>query len=141
MDWFNNTLFIITGDHPGYGLSPEYNDYDGWYRTPMIIYDPSSNQTIHSQDIVQQIDLMPTLLDYWGMDETCVCFGNSLFQRPANNHGYQIVYGNGFYVLNYDKGPAIIEGTKTEIGDADHIKLLKAILQQYNQRLIENKLQ
>ena len=139
MDWYNNTLFIITGDHPGYGFTTEYNDYDGWYRTPMIIYDPTNTQSLKSNDILQQIDLMPTLIDYWGLDEECICFGNSLFQRKPNDHGYQIVYGNGFYVMNTPQESTILEGP-TEIGTPNHIQFMKALIQQYNMRLIENKL-
>ena len=80
---------------------------------------------------------MPTIIDYLNLDETCVCFGNSIFQR--NDSGYQIAYGNGFYVMNYDDGHAVVEGS-TEIGDPQHLRLLKAILQQYTKRMRNNQL-
>ena len=136
-DWYNNTLFIITADHPGYVLSRPYSEYDGLYKTPMIVFDPQNNEHFVSSQIIQQIDLMPTIIDYLNLDETCVCFGNSIFQR--NDSGYQIAYGNGFYVMNYDDGHAVVEGS-TEIGDPQHLRLLKAILQQYTKRMRNNQL-
>lgn len=137
-DWYNNTLFIITADHPGYVLSREFSEYSGLYRTPMIVFDPQSSRHFVSNEILQQIDLMPTIIDYLGLDEQCVCFGTSLFQRNSGS-GYQIAYGNGFYVLNYEDGHAVIEGS-TEVGDEQHLQLLKAIIQQYSRRMKNDQL-
>lgn len=99
--WFNNTIFVITGDHPGQGMSPEYNQDDTWYRVPMLFYVPgdSLRSGLHSQRIVQQIDIMPTILDYLGCEEyksnDCL-FGNSIFR---SKDGFHIVYGHGRYMF------------------------------------------
>lgn len=143
--WYNNTLFVICGDHSGHGLTPEYNDYDGWYRIPMMVFDPQNPQGRRDPRIVQQTDLFPTIIDWLGIhNEQFVCFGQSIVQNPTD--GWQVYYGNGYHVLvrNDKANPtkhnlAIIMGDE-EIGSAEDIALLKAIIYQYNNRVINNKL-
>ena len=146
--WFDNTLFIITGDHSGHGLSREYNDYDGWYRIPMMVYNPQHPEGSVSQRIVQQIDILPTLIDALGFDseERMVCFGNSVLRNP--DRGWQVYYGNDFYCLvaNNPENPEIHDITilssdgKTAFGNDSDLRLLKAVVQQYNNRILENRL-
>ena len=142
--WYDNTLFIITGDHSAQGLSREYNDYDGWYRIPMMVYDPQNPVGSRNPRIVQQIDIMPTLVDWLGIDEQFVCFGKSVFETPKV--GANIYFGNGFHCLvcNDISNPAhhniaVIQGSH-EVGDPLQLLYLKAFIQQYNNRVINNKL-
>ena len=142
--WFNNTVFVICGDHSGQGLTREYNDYDGWYRIPMMIYDPQHPEGRREARILQQIDLFPTLIDYLGFDDSFACFGTSALQQPTV--GRQVYYGNGYHVMvsNNAVDPAqhditVIMGDR-ETGTPENINLLKAIIQQYNHRVINNQL-
>jgi uncharacterized sulfatase len=148
-DWYENTIFVITADHSGQGLSREYNDYDGWYRIPMLFYIPKHEEFFVPQfgeewsahkvypRLMQQIDIMPTLLDYLGIQAQTVCFGTSAFRNPEK--GWQIAYGNGYYQLETNDGKVAVIGQEKEEGDGN-IQLLKAIVQQYNHRLINNQL-
>ena len=146
-DWYEHTLFLITADHSGQGLSREYNDYNGWYRIPMIIHLPESATDSTAQSIeqssnhvysrlMQQTDIMPTLLDYLGIRANTVCFGTSVFRNPTG--GWQIAYGNSYYQLETPDGVAVLSQDKEE-GNGN-IQLLKAVVQQYNRRLINNQL-
>lgn len=142
--WYNNTLFVICGDHSGHGLTREYNDYDGWYRIPMMIFDPQNPEGSRNPRIMQQTDLFPTLIDYLGFDDSFVCFGSSALQQPAV--GRYVYYGNGYHVMvsNNASNPAqhditVIMGDR-EIGTPEDISLLKALIQQYNHRVISNNL-
>ena len=143
-DWYEHTLFLITADHSGQGLSREYNDYNGWYRIPLIIHLPQSaadstgNNTPHHvySRLMQQTDIMPTLLDYLGIRANTVCFGTSAFRNPES--GWQIAYGNSYYQLETPDGVAVLSQDKEE-GNGN-IQLLKAVVQQYNRRLINNQL-
>ena len=137
--WYENTLFVILGDHSGQGLTLEYNDYDGWYRIPMIVFDPQCAVGRHESRIVQQTDLYPTIVDMLGTGDTIVCFGTSAVSRPKE--GWQVYYGNGWHCLVSGPGHdiTVIMGNH-EGGSAENIKLLKAIIQQYNNRIINNKL-
>lgn len=144
--WYENTLFIICGDHSGHGLTPEYNDYDGWYRIPMMVFDPQQDSAVRSTRIMQQIDLFPTLVDMLGLGckETVPGFGESALRQPE--FGRQVYYGNGYHVMvsNNNETPSrhnitVIMGNRA-IGKYDDIKYLKALIQQYNYRIINNKL-
>ena len=145
-DWYKNTVFVITADHSGQGLTREYNDYNGWYRIPMMFYLPEYEEELiaygpewstHKVDprIMQQTDIMPTILDYLGLPAKTVCFGTSAFRNEID--GWQIAYGNGYYQLETQNGMAVL-GTEKEEGNGN-FDLLKAIIQQYNHYLIHNK--
>ena len=54
--------------------------------------------------LMQQTDIMPTLLDYLGIDANTVCFGTSAFRNP--DYGWQISYGNSYYQLETPDGIA-----------------------------------
>ena len=140
MPWYNNTLFIIMADHPAQALSPQFNDYGPWYRIPMIIFDPQHPVGVRSDRILQQSDVMPTLIDYLGYNDPCVCFGTSAFQQAE---GWQIAYGCGYHQLVTNDGVALLEETRSrtyEQEDNGKLQFLKAVLQQYCQRMIDNKL-
>ena len=143
--WYDSTLFIITGDHSGPCLTHEYNGYDGWYRIPMIVFDPQHPVGRRSDRIVQQIDLLPTLVDWLAIDDgPILCFGQSV-ARPSHP-GWQVYYGNGYHAMvsNNADNPAqhhttVIMGDR-ETGSANDLQFLKAVIQQYNHRLINNQL-
>ena len=141
--WYDNTLFVICGDHSGHGLTREYNDYDGWYRIPMIFFDPAADSAVRSQRIVQQTDLYPTLVDMLGLPDTIAAYGTSLFREPQGRYVY---YANGYHCLvsNNRQEPALHDITLImgdhESGTPDNLRLLKAIIQQYNHNIITDNL-
>lgn len=138
--WYTNTLFVIMGDHPGQALSRAYNDYQGWYRIPMMFFDPSNpKQAAMSNDIVQQIDVMPTLLDMLNIQEQVVCFGQSALHHSGSNRGWHVVFGNDYYQLERNGRIAILSPYKS-IGAAEDIEFLKAVIQTYDNKLINNLL-
>ena len=141
--WYANTLFVIVGDHSGHGLTREYNDYDGWYRIPMMFFDPSADSAVRSSRIVQQTDLYPTIVDLLGLQDTVAAYGTSLLSVPQ---GRYIYYGNGYHcmVSNNPADPAKHDVTLImgdyESGTADDLRMLKAIIQQYNHNIITDNL-
>lgn len=138
--WYSNTLFVIMGDHPGQALTHNYNDYSGWYSIPMIFYTPGDiTSATHSRDIVQQIDVMPTVLDMLGIQDHAICFGQSALRHNNSNHGWQVVFGNDYYQLERNGRIAIYSPYKAQ-GTREDLEFLKAVLQTYNSRLINNEL-
>lgn len=138
--WFENTIFVIMADHPAQALSPQFNNYNAWYRIPMIIFDPQHPEGQRSDRIMQQSDVMPTFIDYLGYDEPCICFGTSALQQ---SEGWQIAYGCGYHQLVTNDGVALYEETRSRVFEEDgngKLSFLKAILQQYNHRMIHNQL-
>ncbi|MBR4229840.1 MAG: sulfatase-like hydrolase/transferase [Bacteroidales bacterium] len=142
--WYDSTLFIITGDHSAQGLTREYNDYDGWYRIPMMVFDPQHPTGRRDPLIVDQIDLYPTIIDYLDIYEQFVSFGSSALEHPK--WGISVHFGNGYYCMEANsKGDprehdiAVIQGDHEE-GSEQLLRGLKALIQQYNYRIINNKL-
>ena len=138
--WYDNTLFIIMADHPAQALSPQFSDYGTWYSIPMIVFDPQHPVGQRSNRILQQSDIMPTLIDYLGYNEPCICFGTSAFQQAE---GWQVAYGCGYHQLVSNDGVALLEETKSRTFEEDgngKLTMLKAILQQYSKRMINNQL-
>lgn len=142
--WFDNTLFIITADHSGPGLSPEYLDYDGSYRIPMIIFDPQASVEGELPRIVQQTDILPSIIDQLNIEDRMVCFGKSIAQN--RDQGWQVYFGNDFFCMvsnnrqDNKKHDITILCGKQEIGTSENIRFLKAVVQQYFKRVMNNNL-
>lgn len=143
--WFNNTLFIITSDHSGPNISKNYIMANGLYKIPIIFYHPGDT-TIQKYDrIVQQTDIMPTIVDYLGIRDSAICFGTSLYQNP--DQGWSIRYANGVYTLNTKEGTLLfnsndeqyIPSTGTDRNRTDSTKMSqqgRLIIKQYNNHLL-----
>lgn len=162
MDWYENTLFVITADHTSTGMSPYYHNTLGLYAVPVIYFCPSDTNLIgKNYTITQQTDIFPSVLDYLGVSANIVAFGNSIFDNTAEH--FAVSYLNGIYHLIQDDYLLSFDGensisifnfkkdsllSKNLIFDSQNmpikkIKLenkLKAIIQQFNNRLIKNQL-
>ncbi len=156
-EWYNNTVFVITADHTAPPISSKYSTGYNVYKVPMLVFDPANDTHIVKNRILQQADIKPTLIDYLGINEKTFSFGKSVL-NPANPE-YHISYGSSAYQLIKDKYYIRYDGTKLEVFDriADpelkndisqsdpkayqsQLNFLKAIIQQYNNRMIENRL-
>ena len=157
--WFKNTLFVLTADHSNHAWHPEYKTSIGDFSIPILFYHPG-NPELKGMDstVIQQMDIMPTVMHYLNFDGNYMSFGINAFDKNANhfavnynNSVYQIIKGN--YVLqlleektiglfNYVKDPLLNNNLigKMPEQQAEMEKLLKAFIQQYNQRMIHNEL-
>lgn len=124
--WFGNTIFVITADHASSKRThEEYFGEVGGFRVPIIFFDPSGELPRGKRPgIAQQIDIMPTLLNYLGYDRPYVAFGKDLFNTSpedtwAFNWDFFPQYFKGDYVMRSD-GKEV-----TEIYDYRHDTLLK----------------
>ncbi len=108
-DWYNNTLFVLTADHTAQSESEFYQSTVGHYAVPLIFICPSDS-AMHGiyPRTAQQIDIMPTILDYVGCDEPFVAFGNSLFDTAAPR--VSVSYLNGLYQIIDDERCVIFDG-------------------------------
>ncbi len=156
--WFRNTIFVITADHtPEKSQFGSSQPYWGLYGVPLAFYIPATNQAARSNQIAQHADILPSLMALTGSRDTVVAFGRNLFDSTANPLAvnylsgiYQMVWRDTLTVYNgqqvtelYDlaadprlKKNLIAEGLSAPAQE----KTLKAILQQYNNRLISNDL-
>lgn len=84
-DWFNRTLFVVTGDHTA--PVPPRRDYDhvlGGYDVPLLFYRPGrALPTANTRRVAQQTDISPSILDLLGASRRPhFPFGRSLFSSP-----------------------------------------------------------
>ena len=157
--WFNNTLFVITADHTNQSCHEPYQNDLGVFKVPIILYAPGDTTLTGMRDdvIAQQIDIMPTVLGYLGYDKPYVAFGCDLLSTSPQetftvnyaNDIYQYVKGE--YLLQFDgKETRAVYDFKSDpllkhnlVGQVDCSRMeleLKAIIQQYMQRMNENRL-
>ncbi len=157
LPWFANTLFVITADHTSEALDPYYQNRIGRYEIPLLFYMPAKIKAQRKKGIAQQSDIMPTVLDILNYPKPYLSFGRSLTDSTAN---IAFNYVNGTYQLLSDEYSYISQGDeaiglynrKTDSLMQDNLlnkktlerehydSLLKAIVQQYNNRMIDNKM-
>ena len=164
--WFNNTIFVFTADHTNMLQYPESNTSLGVFSIPIAIYDPSGELPSGIKPgIAQQIDIMPTVLRILGYNKPYLAFGKNLLTNSVTpnwsvnfcNDIYQYIEDD--YILqfdgerttalyNYINDPLLKNNLlnnsefRTQNSELiDHMTLrLKAIIQSYMQRMLENRL-
>ena len=157
-DWYNNTLFVIVADHASMIHFPEYNTTPNFFAIPIIFYYPGGELKGLSDKLVQQIDIMPTVLNYLQYDKPYFAFGSDAFDPRrdnflVNNIGGSYNFFMGDYFMTFDnERPSSLHNLKTdpslskdlmneEPQTLDSLKRhLEAFIQQYNNRMIHNKL-
>lgn len=158
-DWFDNTLFIITADHTSQTFQESYNNRMGMYAIPFLFYAPKHIAPKRLKRVSQQNDIFPSIMDYLHIDDEILTFGQSVFDA---NKGFSISYINqvyqlieGDFCLQFDGEESLafyhwkedqelkhnlIEESKFTAEKKSMERKLKAIIQQYNKRMIENQL-
>lgn len=162
--WFKNTLFVITADHTSSGAYPAYLTDLGNYSVPIVFYAPGMPQLhgIDREKIVDQIDIMPTVLGIMGYGRPYVAFGQDVLNTPAEDTFavnylpaggiYQFVKGD--YMIQFDKSKVLhayrfrtdkllkedVKDTMPQDLLLDMENQLKAIIQQYMERMTTNNL-
>ncbi|MNJ96810.1 Lipoteichoic acid synthase 2 [compost metagenome] len=156
--WFKDTLFVITADHTSKHYRPEFDNEVGNYRIPMIVYHPTVRLPVmDNQMVVQQIDILPTVLDFLGLPPKDRNFlGSSMFvpgDKVAVNYidgrylltakDYQIRWAPGQgepQMFAMDDLNAKNELTEPAARRTELINKLKANIQYFNDGMWDNKL-
>ena len=161
--WFQNTLFVITADHTTTSVYDEYKTFVGVFKVPIIFYEPAKNDTmkgVKKGEIIQQIDIMPTVLNYLHFDKPYFAFGMDAFDPQNREKGFAVNTLNdiymlyeGYYVLKAsdEKAMALYDFhsdpmlTKNLLDDESEraermFNKLKAFRQQYNDRMIDDNM-
>lgn len=156
--WFNNTLFVITADHTNESIHKEFQNNLGVYSIPIIFYKPGSELRGMKKKIAQQIDIMPTILNYLNYDKEYIAFGNNLLDDSYESFAFNTsgsnyhLYMNDHILEMIDNKPVGLFDFKNDIfleknlvGKDQYLQSqmedkLKAIIQIYNSRLIDNNM-
>ena len=162
--WFKNTLFVLTADHASMNEHPEYVTDLGAYKVPILFYAPGIPELKgwDKEKIVEQIDIMPTVLGILGYDYPYVGFGqDALHTSSAEKFAVNYINGSGIYqflkgdyLIQFD-GEKVIHAyrfrtdvlMKDDVKDTmpqDTLKVmetqLKSLIQQYMERMNGNNL-
>ena len=157
--WYENTLFVITGDHTNQTDAPEYKTLNGVFTIPILFYTPDGSLKGLREGIAMQLDIKPTILSYLGYEGPYFSFGCDLL-TTADEDTYAVNYQSGTflyyqqgYQLQFDgeKATALYHFTEDRLlehnlleADPDRTAAmeyrLKAIIQQFNHRMIHNQL-
>lgn len=161
--WYYNTLFVITADHTNHSNEERYKTSAGWFEIPVIFFSPSADKhfpAIYDEEtIAQQIDIMPTVLEYVGYDRPFVAFGKSLISTTPEesyainftNEIFQYYKGNNVLLYDGEKSMSIYnlrEDPLMEVNIMDKEPVVqeemereaKAIIQQYMTRMVQDRL-
>lgn len=159
--WYKNTIFVLTADHANpYCFHDEYRVGIGHCKVPILIFDPSGNIKPEVREgIMQQIDIMPSLLGYLGYNRPFVAFGRNIFAEE-NSQGWatnyhstgQYIYGQYYMEMtlegnvtslyNYETDPLFhnnLANTSHPMQDTMELRY-KAYLQSYYNRMSTNRL-
>jgi phosphoglycerol transferase MdoB-like AlkP superfamily enzyme len=112
--WYNNTLFVITGDH-----TYQYNVHPPWYRNPagrftvpILFFSPDSAFRGRDDRIAEHLDLLPSILDLSGYHGTISSFGQSVFKRDRTDRAAQFLGGQ--YRLIQDDRILLFDGERVQ---------------------------
>ncbi|CAD0221000.1 LTA synthase family protein [Chryseobacterium sp. JV274] len=159
--WYNNTIFVFTGDHTNQVYYPEYERAMNRYAVPLIFYSPNPEYQLKgvSQEIAQQADIYPTLADLIGYNKPIRSWGRSLVSDKkypfiiVNSDGSTDQFMIGNYIYRFDGKEIIgvyaqsdlsleknllneVKNPEVEAGK----KTAKAWYQDYMDRVINRKL-
>lgn len=133
--WYQNTLFVITADHTNHSVEERYRTASGLMEVPVIFFSPTGEYPfepgIDPTKIAQQIDIMPTVLDYIGYDKPYIAFGKSLISTPAEEC-FAINYGNELFRYYKDDYILLFNGDKNNPHPISLYNLREDILMKEN---------
>lgn len=159
MPWYKNTLFVITADHTSSNIQyPEYRTGWGFYAIPLIFFKPDNSLAGTDTELAQQTDIMPTVLGYLHYKNPYVAFGRDIFHSKSKPIAFN--YKDNTYQLFMDDYLLVFDGSRTLglydfksdplmqknlMEDQPQVSRLmedkvKAVIQQYNNRMIEDNL-
>jgi phosphoglycerol transferase MdoB-like AlkP superfamily enzyme len=160
--WFSNTVFIFCSDHTllknVYDKSYLYKAY----HIPLFIFDPSHPQQVLINATVQQMDVVPSVLDKIHYPKPFMSFGSS-FYRPENEAKRFSIYRVGDYyqltdsntitgydsraekvICHYDfKTDSLLTNNLVNSGDSAFLsreRLIRAVLQRFNNSMRDQNL-
>jgi phosphoglycerol transferase MdoB-like AlkP superfamily enzyme len=95
--YFNETLFVIVGDH-GFGNERQITEMDlGRFNVPMLMIAPGIQQKFGARDhtVGTQIDIVPTIMGRLGGEVRHQCWGRDLLNLPQGDTGFGVIKPSG----------------------------------------------
>ncbi|MBP1224920.1 LTA synthase family protein [Flavobacterium sp. 1355] len=157
-DWYKNTLFVLSADHTSSSGDNEIDKTNiGKFRIPILFFDPSNPDLASvNEKNFQQIDIMPSILDYLHIKTDMVSFGKSykskenfvVYYLQGTYHYIQDDYYVAFTdnkvtgLYNWKKDVLLknnlMQIDKPRVQKAE--KFIKTYIQSFNERVTNNQL-
>lgn len=149
--WYDHTLFVLCADHVGPTRLPSNQSIEMRYRIPIGFFHPQINLKnklegkLKKDQVFQQIDIFPTIIDWLGFQQQAFTFGTSIRNQK---HGAKVVYENG-NLISFDRkngqlaifawNPNVNMKSALPLNSQRRLNLLLATYQDYQNRLLENR--
>lgn len=158
MEWYKDTLFVITADHTQKTLLKEFDSEVGRFRIPILFFHPTFHwPQVNTLKPVQHIDILPSILDLLSeKNQPLVLLGQSVFNKDPEK---SVILFNDQRHFLINKDWILVRDLKGELTfykvndpfllskanpiDQEKIKVenkLKASIQYFNQGLWDNRL-
>jgi phosphoglycerol transferase MdoB-like AlkP superfamily enzyme len=158
--WFKETVFIITADHSSENFTKRYQSKDGRYEVPLLVYDAGEFSKVFksifsgtsietscvphgvNNSITQHVDIIPLVLKQIGYSGKIFTLG-TYFEKPENKMAFQNEEGNYQIITNHMNytfdGNKFKGNKKNQLVPYSLQFILKAKIQDYNYRLVNNR--
>ncbi len=163
--WLKNTIIVFTADHTGPTVRQDFNNEYGRFRIPIFFHTPGGqlDAQCDTSRIMQQTDITPTLLHLLKYQKPYFSFGKNVLEQDTAkyvNYAFNDLNGSSMYYLDslmieysqnsltgiyeYREDPELknnIISRKDSISPLPFMESqMKAIIQQYIERMKDNKL-
>ena len=148
MDWFENTLFVITADHSSaLSNNKNYKNKLGRYSVPMLFWKSDKSLKGQLSNSSQHIDIFPTTMELLGYDKEFFSFGKSILQEQDwaitfLKNEYLMITKDA-YLTNRDEVYTLYKdkNLKEKVPQQHElVNRMKAIKQGFNNALITNQM-
>ena len=156
--WYKNTLFVFSSDHTSSEGDQAIDKTNiGKFSIPILFFDPSNPEFVGvNENNFQQIDIMPSILDYLNIKTEMVSFGKSY--KSKNNFvvyylqdtyhyikdDYYLAFANNKAIGLYNWKKDILLKNNLLNTDKEKVnemsRFLKAYIQTFYERVSNNKL-
>lgn len=157
-DWYHNTLFVITADHSSSAKPITNKTILNKYAIPFLFFDPSNPSLAGvSEKNFQQIDVLPSVLNYLNYNKPFVSYGNSYHEKDNLiinyiQNTYHVILNNYYFTFDgnhileiYDyKTDVLLKTNILNTTSSNIIEYLetntKAFLQSFNNNIVDNSM-
>jgi phosphoglycerol transferase MdoB-like AlkP superfamily enzyme len=156
--WYNNTLFILVGDHGSLSEHFFFSNLVGNQSIPILFFKPDNSLKSVHKEAFSQMDILPTAMEVVGYNKPFFAFGEP-YNSPQRGNDFffagstHYFFGDStLYCYNVTDKPVITRAyiftrdslfrndihNKYPAYDSINLTRLKAFIQTYNHTLINN---
>jgi phosphoglycerol transferase MdoB-like AlkP superfamily enzyme len=154
--WYNNTIFFICADHSVMSSDAILGNHVNQFRIPILIFNPSDTNKKIYNNVVQQSDILPTIVNITGTDKPFVSFGKNMLDSSTGfflnrdgetyrlflkDHAFISINDEPKELYNFKTDPLLKKNLIDNKKLSDSLsQILKAAVQQFNNRMNNNKM-